>query len=146
MDTLIQVINGVTIGAIYALVALGFHLIFKTVSVLDFDQGDKVVIGGLVALALVNTGLPVIVTFLLVILGGMLAGLVYDQTVVGPTLRRGPDAAIIATVGALLVMGSGHILIWGAEGKPFPPLVRGDVTIGGSRVQTQEFLIGAWWR
>ena len=141
METLILAISGVTLGATYALVALGFHLIYRATDVLDFAQGDKVVVGGLVGLSLVQADVPMALTFVLVAFGGLVAGLVYDQVVIGPTLRRGTEASVIATVGALLVLGSGHVLIWGAAGKPFPPLISGSVTIGGSQVAVQEFLV-----
>lgn len=143
METLILAISGVTLGATYALVALGFHLVYRAVDVLDFGQGDKVVLGGLVGLSLAQADLPLALVFVIVVAAGLLAGMVYDSVVVGPALRRGPDAAVIATVGALLVMGSGHVLIWGAEGKSFPPLIGGTVEIGGSEVARQEFLVWA---
>ena len=47
-------VTGLTLGAIYALVALGFHLVFKMTGIIDFAQGDKVVLGGLIGLTLVN--------------------------------------------------------------------------------------------
>ncbi len=141
METLILAISGLTLGATYALVALGFHLVYRAVDVLDFGQGDKVVLGGLIGLSLTQIDLPLPLVFVIVVAAGLLAGMVYDQVVVGPALRRGPDAAVIATVGALLVMGSGHVLIWGAAGKSFPPLIDGTVSIGGSDVAVQEFLV-----
>jgi branched-chain amino acid transport system permease protein len=134
-------IHGLTLGSIYALVALGFHLVYRAAGVLDFAQGDKVVIGGLAGLTLLHQSLPLILAFLLVAVGGLVAGVAYDGTVIAPTLRRGLEPATIATVGALLVMGSGHILIWGATGEAFPALISGTVPIGQSRVQTQDFLI-----
>jgi branched-chain amino acid transport system permease protein len=134
-------LHGVTLGSVYALVALGFHLVYRAAGVLDFAQGDKVVLGGLVALTLVHRQLGVGLVAVLVVVGGLLAGVVYDRGVIAPTLRRGPEAAVIATVGALLVLGSGHILVWGATGQAFPPLVKGSVEIGSARVQTQEFVI-----
>lgn len=134
-------IHGLTLGSIYALVALGFHLIFRSVGVLDFGQGDKVVLGGLAGLTLLHNSLGLAGAFAVVVVGGLLAGVVYDGLVIAPTLRRGPDAAVIATVGALLVMGSGHILVWGATGAAFPPLVGGTVAIGHARVDAQDFLI-----
>ena len=136
-------IHGVTLGSIYALVALGFHLVYRAVGVLDFAQGDKVVLGGLVGLTLVPRHIGVGLVAVVVVAGGLLAGVLYDRGVIAPTLRRGPDAAVIATVGALLVLGSGHILVWGATGEAFPPLVKGSVAIGAARVQTQDFVIWA---
>jgi branched-chain amino acid transport system permease protein len=134
-------IEGITLGAIYALVALGFNLIYRTVGILDFAQGDKVVAGGLLALALVNLGLPLSLVFVLIIGAGAVAGILYDFLVVRYPLRRGTDAAVVATVGALLVLSSGHILVWGATAQPFPAIVGGTVGIGASRVDSQDFVI-----
>jgi len=134
-------ISGITLGSIYALVALGFNLVFRTVDVLDFAQGDKVVLGGLVALTLVNDHVPLALTFVIVMAGGLLAGVLYQMLVVRPSLRRGPDVAIVATVGALLVMSSGHVLIWGATAQPFPAIIGGSVRIGGAEVDAQDFVV-----
>ena len=135
-------IGGITLGAIYALVALGFNLIYRTVDVLDFAQGDKVVLGGSARADAWSTGMcrshscSCIITA-----GGLVAGVLYHDIVVRPSLRRGPDAAIVATVGALLVLSSGHILIYGATAQPFPQIIGGTVRIGSSHVDSQDFVI-----
>ncbi len=143
MQYVAAIVNGLTLGSIYALVALGFALTFRTVSVLDFGQGDKVVLGGLLALALVHTHMPLSVAFLIVVAGGLLGGVIYDTVVLRSTIARGPDAAVVATVGALLVLSSGHVLIWGAAAQSFPALINGSITIGHSRVADQDFLVWA---
>jgi branched-chain amino acid transport system permease protein len=134
-------IHGLTLGSIYALVALGFHLVYRTVGALDFAQGDKVVVGGLVGLTLLHQGISLALSFVLVVVAGLLAGVAYDSITIAPTLPRGLEPATIATVGALLVLGSGHVLIWGATGQAFPPIVSGTVRIGSARVDAQDFLI-----
>jgi branched-chain amino acid transport system permease protein len=141
MPDVLLIVSGITLGAIYALVGLGFHLIFRTVNVLDFAQGDKVVVGGLVGLSLVNAGVPLGLTIVLVIVAGALAGVVYELVVIRPALPRGVDAAVVATVGALRVLSSGHVLIWGATAKPFPPVIGGTVHIGKSPIDAQNFVI-----
>jgi branched-chain amino acid transport system permease protein len=141
MEYVSLTIGGITLGSIYALVALGFNLIYRTVDVLDFGQGDKVVLGGLVALTLVNQHIPLVLVFVVIMAGGLLAGMIYHTLVVRPSLRRGPGVAIVATVGALLVMSSGHILIYGATAQPFPAIVAGTVKIGSSLVDAQDFVI-----
>jgi branched-chain amino acid transport system permease protein len=141
MPDLLVIVSGITLGAIYALVALGFHLLFRTVNVLDFAQGDKVVVGGLVALSLTTLDLPLPVIMVLVLAGGLVAGVVYEFLVIRPTLPRGVDATVVATVGALLVLSSGHVLLWGATAKPFPPLVDGSVSVGDTPIDAQNFVI-----
>ncbi|MEY2534800.1 MAG: branched-chain amino acid transport system permease protein [bacterium] len=143
MPDVLLIVSGITLGAIYALVALGFHLIYRTVNVLDFAQGDKVVIGGLVALSLVQGGVPLGLAIPLILAVGAAAGVLYEYVVIRPSLPRGVDAAVVATVGALLVLSSGHILIWGATAERFPPVVGGSVTIGGSPIDLQNFVIWA---
>lgn len=135
------VIDGLTLGSIYALVALGFNLVYRAVNVLDFGQGDKVVLGGLVALTLTRIDLPLPLVFVIVVAGGAVAGLAYELLIIRPTVRRGPDAAVVATVGALLIMSSGHILVWGATAEPFPSIIPGTVGIGSSRVDAQDFVV-----
>ena len=141
MQNVTLAIGGITLGAIYALVALGFNLIYRTVNVLDFAQGDKVVLGGLVALSLVNRNVPLALVFVIVTAGGSGGRVLYHNIVVRPSLRRGPDAAIVATVGALLVLSSGHILIYGATAQPFPQIIGGTVRIGKSHVDSQDFVV-----
>ena len=141
MQYVAAIVNGLTLGSIYALVALGFTLTFRTVNVLDFGQGDKVVLGGLLALSLVHTHVPLSLAFLIVIAGGVFGGVIYDTIVMRSTIRRGPDAAVVATVGALLILSSGHVLIWGAAGQSFPALINGSLTIGKARVADQDFLV-----
>ena len=141
MQYVAAIVNGLTLGSIYALVALGFTLTFRTVNVLDFGQGDKVVLGGLLALTLVHSHIPLSVAFLIVVAGGLLGGVIYDTIVIRSTIKRGPDAAVVATVGALLILSSGHVLIWGAAGQSFPALINGSITIGKSQVAAQDFLV-----
>jgi branched-subunit amino acid ABC-type transport system permease component len=135
-------VSGLTLGAIYALVALGFHLVFKMTGIIDFAQGDKVVVGGLIALSLVQAGVSNIVVLLVILLAiGLVLGVIYDWAVIRPTSRNGSVAAVAATVGMALVFANGHALIWGPDAQPFPPVAAGSFEIGGVRVLYQSLLI-----
>jgi branched-chain amino acid transport system permease protein len=137
-------VSGLTLGAIYALVALGFHLVFKMTGVIDFAQGDKVIIGGLIGLTLVDRGLSTILLVALIVLAaGIVLGIAYDAIVILPTQGNGPIAAIAATVGITLVFANGGQIIWGPDGKPFPPVHRGAIEIGELRLGYQDLLIWA---
>ncbi|WP_395103782.1 branched-chain amino acid ABC transporter permease [Actinomadura sp. SCN-SB] len=144
MRILDLLVSGLTLGSIYALVALGFHLVFKMTGVIDFAQGDKVVIGGLIGLTLVNQGLSaVLVVALIVLAAGIVLGIAYDAIVILPTQGNGPIAAIAATVGITLVFANGGQLIWGPDGKPFPPVATGGIELGEVRIGYQDLLIWA---
>lgn len=143
MGTLNLVVSGLTLGSIYALVALGFHLVFKMTGIIDFAQGDKVVIGGLIGLTLVQHGLSTVVLVLLLVgIIGLLLGAIYDVAVILPTQRNGLIAAVAATVGVTLIFANGHQLIWGPNGEPFPPIVNGGVNVGSLQIPYQS--IGIW--
>lgn len=131
------VIDGITLGSIYAFVALGFHLIYRTAGILDFGQGDKAVVGGLIALSLIGWHLPVGATLVLITAIGLILGLAYEVLIIRPSRRSGVVPAIIATVGAALILANGHEIIWGANGEPFP-----DVTAGGFKILS----VGVQWQ
>lgn len=134
-------VSGLTLGSIYALVALGFHLVFRTAGIIDFAQGEKVVVAGLVALSLIQAGVPLPLALLLVVGGGLVFGVLYDYVVIRPTQRNGPTAAVIATVGASLVLGSGHAIVWGSGQTVFPPLNKGGFNLGGTQIEYQSVWI-----
>ncbi len=135
-------VAGLTLGAIYALVALGFHLVFKMTGIIDFAQGDKVVLGGLVGLTLVRSHLnEVIVVLLIVFALGLVVGVAYDLIAILPTQHNGDVAAIAATVGMTLVFANGHQLIWGPDAEPFPPIVAGHINIGSVQINWQSIII-----
>jgi branched-chain amino acid transport system permease protein len=131
-------IDGIVLGCAYAFVALGFHLIYRTSGVLDFAQGDKAVIGGLIALDLVNSHVPLLLTLLLVIVIGFGLGIVYEVVVIRYTRRLGIVPAIIATVGASLLLENGQQMIWGSNSSPLPSLTSGGFHIGSINILWQN--------
>lgn len=144
MQNLNLLVSGLTLGAIYALVALGFHLVYRMTGIIDFAQGDKVVVGGLIGLSLVHAHVSDIAALLLIVLmAGLVVGVIYDWVAIVPTHRNGVIAAVAATVGMSLVMANGHTLIWGPSGQPFPPVASGGVDIGGVRITYQAIVIWA---
>lgn len=141
MHYLSLVIDGITLGSVYAFIALGFHLIYRTAGVLDFAQGDKAVLGGLIALSLVGWHLPVGATLVLIAVIGLVIGLVYEVVIIRPSRRNGAVPAIIATVGASLILANGEEIIWGANARPFPALTAGGFNIGSVSVDWQSLWV-----
>ena len=139
MQNLNLLVSGLTLGAIYALVALGFHLVYTMTGIIDFAQGDKVVLGGLIGLSLVGAGLDTYAVLLVLILVvGLVLGVVYDWVAVH---RNGTIAAVAATVGMTLVFANGRSLVWGPDARPFPPVVDGDLAIGNVRITYQSLVV-----
>ncbi len=101
MSELLQfIISGVTVGAIYAAIALGFTLIYNATGVVNFAQGEFVVIGGMTAAALIGASVPVPLAALLAVLAGTLAGVLLYRLAIKPARQAPLVSLIIITIGA----------------------------------------------
>ncbi|MEW5721766.1 MAG: branched-chain amino acid ABC transporter permease [Thermodesulfobacteriota bacterium] len=123
MERFIQyVISGLSIGSLYALVALGVVLIYRANRVLNFAHGDVTTVGAFVAFALLGAGLPWSLAFLLAMIGGALVSMGFYFGILIPAQRREAThlGQIILTLGLGLVI-QGLILRFGAtEPQTFP--------------------------
>ncbi|HWQ40773.1 MAG TPA: branched-chain amino acid ABC transporter permease [Desulfosporosinus sp.] len=144
-----QVIVGLVVGASYALLAIGYSLIFASMRLLHFAQGDFLMIGGFISLSIVSsvTANPFLVIFLvmtsLALLGYLIERLCY---------KRIPDhmhaARIIATLGVGMILKNTAGIIWGAQIRPLSDgFFRGPVVnLGSLRIQPSYYwtlIIGA---
>lgn len=117
--TLIQILlNSMTLGAIYALVAVGIVIVFKATDLINFGAGDWVLAGGYIALALLIAGAPIWVILILAPLGGVIMGLVIDLLVFRRLLNASPWIFVVASlaVGGLLR----ELAIFRYQSQPFP--------------------------
>ena len=94
-----QVITGLAAGGIYALVALGFVLIYKASDVINFAQGTLLMVGGYIGWGLATAGLPFPVAFLLTMLIAGLLGLLVERIILRPMIGEPIIAVIIVTLG-----------------------------------------------
>jgi branched-chain amino acid transport system permease protein len=143
MDIGIQLgVAGLAIGMIYALVALGFVLIFNAVNVVNFAQGDFAMIPAfIVAFLLTGSGLPLWVAIIGTILFAVVFGLVFNRLVYFPLRKRSFVPVIIATIGVSLFLKNIALVIFGADPRRVAPLVSGVVNIFGTRVNAQYLII-----
>jgi branched-chain amino acid transport system permease protein len=137
------VLSGLAVGSIYALVALGFALIFATVRVVNFAQGEFVMIGALIGYsAHVSLGLPLPLAVLAA--GGASLGVARAPERLAVYPLRGGRAGIawvVSTLGVGLMLRSGAATVWGKAPLPFPAaLGSGRVTIGELAFVPQEAL------
>ena len=126
--------NGVLIGLMYSLIALGFVLVYKATDALNFAQGEFVMIAGfLVAVALGVWGAPLWLSVLAGLVGMIGFGL--ERVVLRPLIGRPIVAVIMATIGLAAVLRGFGPLVWGAETRPLAlpipdePLVWGPLFI-----------------
>ncbi len=135
-------VKGVMVGSIYALISLGFNVIYQTTGVLNFAQGEFVMLGGVIAGWAFATGsVPLVPALLLGVGGAAVAGLLVDALAIRPVRRAKPVIPVIITVGVAIVLRSVAALIWGTEPMHLPPLIRGGTKILGVPVEYQNLCI-----
>ncbi len=142
-DQFVQYIfSGITSGSIYALTALGFTLIFNATQIINFAQGQLVMLGGMVAVAFYEVGLPLWACFIVAvaIVTGVTVG--FEQIAIRPLLKKGVLAQIIATVGASFVFATAAMLLWGRDSVALPPFSGDDpIAVGGATIIPQTLWV-----
>jgi len=139
------VIQGLAVGSVYALVALGFVLIYKASSVINFAQGELLMVGAYVCLALLTTfDVPFWAAFFLTMAFSVTLALLIERLVLRPMIGEPAISIIMITIGLSLVLKSSIAAIWGVEIKAFPsifpetPLKVGEIIV--SQVYVYTFL------
>jgi branched-chain amino acid transport system permease protein len=106
------VASGLTAGAIYALVALGFSIIYNASGAINFAQGEFVMIGGMSAVTLVGVGLPLAAAVPLAVLAAVVVGLLLEKLAIEPARKADTVTLIIITIGAALFLRGLAQLVW----------------------------------
>jgi len=106
------VAGGLTVGAIYALVALGFSIVYNASGAINFAQGEFVMIGGMSAVTLLATGMPLPLAVLLALVAAVFVGLLLDKLAIEPARHAGTVTLIIITIGASLFLRGLAQLVW----------------------------------
>lgn len=144
MEKIIEILlNGLSMGAIYALLALGFVLIFKSTGVINFAQGELAMVGAFVCYSFATLlGVPYLYAFMIALIGGTLLGAVVYQiffrTMVGEPLF----STIMVTVGLASILTCFAGLLWGHDvyslNSPFTDKVIhiGKITISQGSIST----------
>lgn len=124
MDFLLQlVINGLVVGSIYALVALGFVIIYKSTSVLNFAQGEFLLLGAYVSLALLTRyHVPFYATVLLTLAFAAVLGLAIERLILRPMIGEPVVSVIMVTLGLSSILRAVVQGIWGTDTRPFPEI------------------------
>jgi branched-chain amino acid transport system permease protein len=137
METFVQLtVNGLSNGAILALAALGFVLIYKASGVINFAQGYFLLVGAYVLwAAIVQLGLHWTLAVLFAIGVAVLLGVSVERLVLRPLVGQPVISVIMVTIGLAQILAGLVLLIWGSEPKPFPEFIPDDVVqLGGATV------------
>lgn len=118
-----NLIIGIAVGGIYALIALGFVLIYKSTGILNMAQGGLLAIGAFICFTLATQGgMPFILATILALLISFLIGVFVDRTFFRPMIGQPLIAAIMMTLALLFILDGVVISLWGAQYRKFPQI------------------------
>ncbi|UCH17761.1 MAG: branched-chain amino acid ABC transporter permease [Burkholderiales bacterium] len=139
------VAGGLTAGAIYALVALGFSIVYNASHAINFAQGEFVMIGGMGAVSLVGLGLPLAVAVPLAVVGAMLVGVLVQRLAIEPAQVGGKAdvvTLIIITIGVALFLRGAAQVVWDKRFHSLPAFSGSEpIAIGGATVLPQSLWV-----
>ncbi len=143
MEFIQQLINGVSLGSIYALIALGYTMVYGIIKLINFAHGDIYMIGAFVGLYCGSTlKLSLIPTLIISMLGAALVGVIIEKVAYKP-LRNSPRITLLITaIGVSLLLQNGMRLLVGPSPKAFPKLLSKEVIkIGALSIETSKILM-----
>ena len=144
MSLLTYLFNGLSLGSIYAIIALGYTMVYGIAKMLNFAHGDIIMIGGYIVFYLVtNMHLPPVLGVLAAMAGCLVLGVTTERVAYRP-LRgaSSPLAVLITAIGVSYLLQNIALLVFGADAKAFTPLITwkgisfGDVQLRGVTIVT----------
>lgn len=138
-------INGISLGSVYAIIALGYTMVYGIAKMLNFAHGDVIMIGSYVVFITVSTmGLPPMAGVLLAVAVCTLLGMTIERIAYKPLRGASPLAVLITAIGVSYLLQNVALLIFGADTKSFTSVVTlpaiklagGEMTITGETIVT----------
>ena len=136
MEFLKILISGISLGSVYAIIALGYTMVYGIAKMLNFAHGDVIMVGGYISFCAVQyMGLPIWVSVIMAmavctVLGVVIEGLAYKP------LRAAPSLAVLITaIGVSYFLQNAALLIWGASPKVYSSVVAGQLELLGGELK-----------
>ena len=145
MSFINYLINGVSLGSVYAIIALGYPMVYGIAKMLNFAHGDIIMIGSYVVFVTVSSmGLPPVLGVLLAVAACTLLGVVIERVAYKPLRNASPLAVLITAIGVSYLLQNVALLIFGADTKSFTSVVKipalklagGQLNITGETIAT----------
>jgi branched-chain amino acid transport system permease protein len=135
-------VGGLSLGAIYALVALGFSLVYRTMGLVNFSHGNVVMIGAYIASTFyLSSKMPFAVAIVVAMIVTAGIGIIIER-VLRPLENKDFDLMLIGTIGFGIVLEALAIMIWGATGQAVPsPVPAAPIIFAGIRIRTYDLLV-----
>lgn len=124
MEFISYLISGVTLGSVYAIIALGYTMVYGIAKMLNFAHGDVIMVGGYVCyIALNSLGLPAVVSVIAAMAACTLLGIIIEGFAYKPLRQSASLAVLITAIGVSYFLQNAAQLIWGANPKSFTSVV-----------------------
>lgn len=147
-----QLVNGLTVGGIYALIALGYTMVYGILKLINFAHGDLAVLGAFIGFTVITSGLGggmppaawlVGLAFVAAVVLVSLAGVVLEFTAYRPLRNAHRLSAVVSALGASMFLENGMMLIWSPQTQVFPEhiLPQTSWNIGGVVISFTQLLI-----
>lgn len=143
MDFLTTLISGLSLGSIYALIALGYTMVYGIAKMLNFAHGDVIMVGAFtVIVSVVTMGFPVWIGLLLSVVICTVLGMTIERVAYKPLRKAEPLTVLITAIGVSYLLQNVALLIFGSTQKSFPKVFHvssvhfGDVSMSGESVVT----------
>lgn len=145
MDFFVQLlVNGISIGLLYGLSAMGFVMIFKSSSVLNFAHGELLAFGAFLFLAMVSwAGLPLPVAFLVTLAGCFALGFLVERVFLRPLIGEPLIFVIMLTVGLASMFKGLLLLVWGGNLQTYPDFLPEALGIRWGAIQVPPVYVAA---
>ena len=133
MSFVSYILNGISLGSVYAIIALGYTMVYGIAKMLNFAHGDIIMVGSYVAFIAINSmGLPVPVSILLSVVVCTVLGMVIERVAYKPLRHASKLAVLITAIGASYFLQNVALLMFGANTKSFTSIVgNGSVQLAG---------------
>ena len=144
-----QLVNGISLGSIYALIALGYTMVYGVLRLINFAHGDVYMLGAYTGYYLsrkLKGDEPSLLGALVVMLGAMIAcaiiGIIIERFAYRPVRRAARLTILITAIGVSLFIENGAQLVFGPDPKFFPSLApRADFLVGGVRLTSEQLTV-----
>lgn len=142
VELLSQILNGLVIGNVYALVAIGFSLIFGVTNLINFAQGSLLMLGAFLAFTCVQMGLPLVLAAAISVIVTTGLGMAIERVALRPLENAPFIAPLLSTLAITFMLDQAAEIIWTPEAQPFPsPLSQYSMVIGAAYVTGMDAAI-----
>jgi len=136
MVFLSNLVNGISLGSIYAIIALGYTMVYGIAKMLNFAHGDVIMVGAyIIFCASQYWNMPPLVSLLIAMIVCTLLGMTIEKLAYKPLRKATSLAVLITAIGMSYLLQNTALLIWGANPKVFPPLLNlGSISLNGGEL------------